>query len=61
MREETQTEKEKQTTVDVNVDTHIDPKFLQEWKQFDSIISGLECSKDTNTSKATDTQEITSP
>ena len=61
MREETQTEKEKQTTIDVNVDTHIDPKLLQEWKQFDSIISGLECSKDTDTSKATDTQEITSP
>ena len=41
MREEAQTEKEKQTTIDVNVDTHIDPKLLQEWKQFDSIISGL--------------------
>ena len=52
---------QKQTTTEVNVDTHIDPKLLQEWQQFDSIISGLECSNDTETSKATDTKETISP
>ena len=61
MQEETQVKEHKQTTTEVNVDTHIDPKLLQEWQQFDSIISGLECSKDTETSKAADTQETTSP
>jgi len=48
-------------TSDVNVDTHIDPKLLQEWQQFDSIISGLECSKDTDVSKINDIQNIVSP
>jgi len=47
--------------MDVDIDTHFDPKLLQEWKQFDSIISGLECSKDTDTSMLTDTQDITPP
>ena len=61
VRKESQAEKKKQTTIDVNIDTRIDPKLLQEWKQFDSIISGLECSKDTDTSKTNDTRDITSP
>ena len=61
MQKESQAKKQKQTTIDVNIDTRIDPKLLQEWKQFDSIISGLECSRDTNISKTTDTQDITSP
>lgn len=43
------------------MNTHIDPKFLHEWQKFDSIISGLECSKDTNASKTNDTQDIASP
>jgi len=61
VRKEPQAEKEKQTTIDVNIDTHVDPKLIKEWEQFDSIISGLECSKDTDTSKVADTQGITSP
>ena len=60
MQEETQTKEQKQSNIEVNVDTQIDPKLLQEWQQFDSIISSLECSKDTETSKAADTQETTS-
>ena len=60
MREETQTKEQKQTNIEVDVDTHIDPKLLQEWQQFDSIISGLEGSKYTETSKVADTQETTS-
>ena len=43
--------------MDVNVDAQIDPKFLQERQQFDSIISNLESSKQVNTSKAADTQD----
>ena len=58
---ESQAKNKKQTTIDVNIYTRIDPKLLQEWKQFDSIINGLECSKDIDTSKTTDTQDITSP
>ena len=61
MRKESQAEKKKQTTIEINIDTHIDPKLIQEWKKFDSIISGLEFSKDTDTSKVTETHEITSP
>jgi len=61
VRKEPQAEKEKQTTIDVNIDTHVNPKLIKEWEQFDSIISGLECSKDTDTSKVADTQGITSP
>ena len=59
-QEETQTKEQEQSSIEVNVDAQIDPKLLQEWKQFDSIISGLECSKNTETSKAADTQETTS-
>jgi len=44
----------------VNVDTQIDPRLLQEWQKFESIISNLESSKDVDTSKATDTQDTTS-
>jgi len=44
----------------VNVDAQINPKFLQEWQQFDSIISNFESSKEANTSKAADTQDTTS-
>lgn len=46
--------------MDMNVDAQIDPKFLQEWQQFDSIISNLESSKEANTSKAADIQDVTS-
>ena len=60
MQEETQTKEQEQSIIEVNVDTQIDPKVLQEWQQFDSIIGNLECSKDTETSKAVDTQETTS-
>ena len=60
MQEETQTKEQKQSNIEVNVDAQIDPKLLQEWQQFDSIISNLECSKGTETSKAEDTQETTS-
>lgn len=44
----------------MNVDAQIDPKLLQEWQQFDSIISNLESSKEANTSKSADTQDTTS-
>ena len=60
VQEETQTKEQEHSNIEVNVDTQIDPKLLQEWQQFDSIISNLECSKDTETSKAADTQETTS-
>ena len=46
--------------MDMNVDAQIDPKLLQEWQQFDSIISNLESSKEVDTSKAVDTHETTS-
>ena len=54
-QEETQRKEQEQSSTEVNVDAQIDPKLLQEWQQFDSIISSLECSKDTETSKAADT------
>lgn len=38
-QEETQTKEQEQSSIEVNVDTQIDPKLLQEWQQFDSIIS----------------------
>lgn len=60
-RDESQSQAEKQATIDVNVDTHIDPKLLQEWKQFDSIISGFDFSKDIDALKTNDTQDIASP
>ena len=44
----------------MNVDAQIDPKLLQEWQQFDSIISNLESSKEADTSKAADTQDTAS-
>ena len=44
----------------MNVDAQIDPKLLQEWQTFDSIISNLERSKEADTSKAADTQDTTS-
>ena len=44
----------------MNVDTQIDPRLLQEWQQFDSIISNLESSREADTSKAADTQDTTS-
>ena len=44
----------------MNVDTQIDPRLLQEWQQFDSIIRNLESSKEVDTSKAADTQDTTS-
>ena len=44
----------------MNVDTQIDPRLLQEWQQFDSIISNLESSRDADTSKAADTQDTAS-
>ena len=59
-QEETQTKEQEQSNIEVNVDAQIDPKLLQEWKQFDSIISNLECSKEAETSKVADTQETTS-
>ena len=42
------------------MDTQIDPKLLQEWQQFDSIISNLEGPKCANTPKVTDTQDTAS-
>lgn len=46
--------------MDINVDAHIDLKLLQEWKQFNSIISKLESSKEANTPKVVDIQDVTS-
>ncbi len=54
-QEETQAKEQEHSSLNVNEDTQIGPKFLQEWQQFDSIISNLESSKDADTSKATDT------
>lgn len=44
----------------MNVDTQIDPKLLQEWQQFDSILRNLESSKDADTSKARDAHDTMS-
>ena len=55
IHEEEQRRKQEQSNKDVNVDTQIDPRLLQEWPQFDSIISNLESSRDADTSKAADT------
>lgn len=38
-----------------DVDAQIDPKLLQKWQQFDSIISNLESSKEAETSKMANT------
>ena len=46
--------------MNINENTQIDPKLLQEWQQFNSIIGNLECSKDDETSKEVNTQEATS-
>jgi len=46
--------------MNVDVDAQIDLKLLQEWQQFDSIIRNLESSKEANTPKAADTQDVTS-
>ena len=54
-QEETQRKEQEQSNINVNVNTQIDPKLLQEWQQFNSIISNLECSKDVETSKEADT------
>ena len=48
-QEETQTKEQEQSSIEVNVDDQIDPKLLEEWQQFDSIISNLECSKEAET------------
>ena len=40
--------------------TQIDPKLLQEWQQFDSIISNLDSPKETEALKMAPTQETTS-
>ena len=42
------------------MDTQIDPKLLQEWQQFDSIISNLEGPQGASTLKVTDGQDTTS-
>jgi len=44
----------------MDVDTQIDPKLLQEWQQFDSIISNIGSPKETESSKAASTQETMS-
>ena len=59
-QEETQTKEQEQSSVEINVDTQIDPKLLQQWQQFDSIISNLESPKEAEASKAACTQEKTS-
>ena len=59
-QEETQVKEQEQSSLNVNEDTQIDPKLLQEWQQFNWIISNLECSKDDETSKEVNTQEVTS-
>lgn len=38
----------------------MDPRLLEEWQQFNTIIGNLETSTDTETSKAADTQDTTS-
>jgi len=59
-QEEIQRKEPEQSSIDMNVDVQIDPKFLQELQQFDSIVSNLESSKEANTSKAADIQDVTS-
>jgi len=46
--------------MEMNVDVQVDPKLLQEWQQFNSIISNLESPKEAETSKAASTQETIS-
>ena len=55
VQEETQTKEQEQSTIKVNQDTQIDPKLLQEWQQFDSIINNPEGSKEAETSRVADT------
>ena len=59
-QEEIQRKEQEHSSTKVNVDAQIDPKLLQEWQQFDSIISNLESSKEADTSKAAETQDTTS-
>ena len=59
-KEKIQRKEQHQSSMDMNVDVQIDPKLLQEWQQLDSIIRNLESSKEANTSKAVDTQDLTS-
>ena len=50
-QEETQAKEKEQSSINVNENTQIDPKLLQEWQQFNSIIDNLEFSKDDEVSK----------
>lgn len=59
-QEETKTREQEQSNIEMNIDAQIDPKLLQEWQQFDSIINNLECPKEAETSKVASTQEIAS-
>ena len=54
-QEKEQKKEQDKGSENINVDTQIDPKLLQEWQQFDSIMSNLERSKGADTPKATDT------
>ena len=44
----------------MSVDTQMDPRLLEEWKQFNTIISNLESSMDADTSKVADTEDTAS-
>lgn len=59
-QEETQAKAQEGSSSKINDDTLVDLNFLQQWQQFNTIISNLECSKDDEVSKEGDTQEATS-
>jgi len=60
IQEEVQKKEQEQSGRGMDVDIQIDPKLLQEWQQFDSIISNIGSPKETEFSKAASTQETMS-
>lgn len=60
IQKEAQTKEQEQSSIEMNIDTQVDPKLLQEWQQFDSIISNLESPKEVEASKVAYTQETIS-
>ena len=53
-------EQQRKTQEERHKQTSTDPELIKEWNQFDSIISGKEGSKDTDTPKTSDAPDTTS-
>lgn len=60
VQEQVQVQTQEHSHMETIADTQIDPKLLQEWQQFDSIIRNLGSPKETETLKAAREQEIVS-